>query len=48
MIDFTESDDEISWHRAALSGMLDLAVLALGLAGIVSLIIIAAALMGKL
>jgi hypothetical protein len=43
MIDFTESDEEISWHRAALSGLLDLAVLGLGLAGLLSLIIIAAA-----
>jgi hypothetical protein len=53
MIDLTESAEEISWNRAALSGLLDLAALlrlgvVMGGFIVAVILIIAATLMGKL
>jgi hypothetical protein len=41
-------DPDISWPRAALSGVIDLVILTFGLAGLLSLLLLAAAAMGKL
>jgi hypothetical protein len=47
MIDL-DANPPVSWPRAALSAIGDIIILAFGLAGLVALVVIGAAVMGKL